>query len=242
MFQTENLQMTITAFAVNVRTGNDEHTHVCTATFQLPLDYELAREISETVARDLYVKVQRNGEDAWVPKPEMTNVRLSLLENGPYTLELRHHPEIAPALRDRIPHVRIKGIGVSKGETPNGALWTLAFGIGFDVEDFDHPLRLMKSLKLAAFVTFIEEQPNLPGTKPEVTTESEGDDTGGDPGMELVRIGPQGLTRVVDGEVVESGEATDAEPQEGDEPEPSADAAADDERDASGGVGADVSF
>lgn len=254
MFTTKNLAMTQTGLTIAVRTANDEHTHVLTASFTLPLTHELAEELGPSVARDLFILAQRNNGPEWLPKPEMTNVRL-LIETSAYIVDILPHPE-APLRKkhDRIPGVRIKGIGANKGETPNGALWNLHFAMTFEVADFNHLVRLAQGLKLTQYLSFEEEQPALK----QQTSDNPSNDAGTtgpknqrfDEFMNSDHASSEtGLMRtradeppVVDGEVVDAGAgdavgqdgrralppANDALPEMNDAPPPSNDAAADD--------------
>lgn len=152
MFGKENQYGMVASFGVRVKDEREkDRNHTVEVTFELPLPFELADEISPAIARDLFDKVKAD----WVPKPEIASLVMNL---SPETqlMTVRTHPELDPDVR--IAGVNLRKIQAKKVEA--GA-WALQFTTSWTLGDPKEAITMIQRLKQGVYLTFVTQEPQL---------------------------------------------------------------------------------
>lgn len=155
MFGKENQYGKVAGFNVRVKDEREKDlNHLVEVTFELPLTFELADEISPAIAKDLYDKVK--GE--WIAKPEISTLGMNL---APETqlMTVRTHPDLDPEVR--IAGVQLRKIVAKKAE---GGAWLLAFTTTWTLGDPKEAITMIQRLKQGVYLTFVVQEPALPLT------------------------------------------------------------------------------
>jgi len=152
MFGKPNQYGTVSGFNVRVKDEREkDRNHLVEVTFELPLTFDLADEISPAIARDLFNDVKGD----WTPKPEISNLGMNI---APETqlMTVRTHPDLDP-------EVRVAGVGLRKitAKKAEAGSWILAFTATWTLGDPKEVVAMIHRLKLGVYLTFEVQEPQL---------------------------------------------------------------------------------
>lgn len=164
MFRTTNVYGMVTGFNVRVKDEREQdRNHLIEVTFELPLTYELADEILPAMARDLFIEVK----GARQPRPE---IQQAIFNVSPATqvMDVKIHPEL-PA-DAHIEGVNLRRIAAHKAEA---GTWLLRFIATWQLAHVNEAILMIQRLKQGVYLSFQEQQPQLPIGDSEPMTEGE---------------------------------------------------------------------
>jgi hypothetical protein len=152
MFGKENQYGTVAGFTVRVKDEREkDRNHLVEVSFELPLTFELADEISPAIARDLFNEIK--GE--WTPKPEISTLGMNI-SPAQQLMTLREHPDLDPQVK--IAGVTVRKIVAKKGEANT---WLLTFTATWTLGDPKEAITMIQRLKMGVYLTFVEQEPQL---------------------------------------------------------------------------------
>lgn len=152
MFGKANQYGMVAGFNVRVKDEREkDRNHLVEVTFELPLTFELADEISPAIARDLFN--EHKGE--WNPKPEISTLGMNLATDT-QLMTVRNHPDLDP-------DVRIAGVNLRKiqAKKADAGTWLLAFTATWTLGDPKEAITMIQRLKLGVYLTFEAQEPQL---------------------------------------------------------------------------------
>ncbi len=152
MFGKENQYGMVAGFNVRVKDEREkDRNHLVEVSFELPLSFDLADEISPAIARDLFDTVK--GEH--VPKPEISTLGMNI---SPETqlMTIRTHPELDP-------DVKIAGVNLRKivAKKVEAGAWALTFTATWTLGDPKEAITMIQRLKQGVYLTFAAQEPRL---------------------------------------------------------------------------------
>lgn len=180
MFGRANQYGTVSGFNVRVKDEREkDRNHLVEVTFELPLTFELADEISPAIARDLF----NDHKGDWTPKPEISTLGMNI---APETqlMTIRTHPDLDPEAR--IAGVSLRKIQAKKGEAGS---WLLSFTTTWTLGDPKEAITMIQRLKLGVYLTFEAQEPQLDLAGPaDNVVDGEVSEAKVDPGGNVVAI------------------------------------------------------
>jgi hypothetical protein len=143
----------VQGFQVRVKDQRQgDANHIVEVKFDLPLTRELASDILEQMAFDLFQEVK---DDVYQPKQEMQQAKFSLPATN-WRMQVRTHPDVAP-------EVTVDGVGIRKllVTKVEAGTWLLTFTAMFTMGGEAEAVAFIRWLKKGVYLTLVAIQKDL---------------------------------------------------------------------------------
>lgn len=152
-----NLRVTIVNFgSVRVKDKRQQDpTHLIDVSFEVPFTPEIAAILGDRVLRNSFDEAPKT-EEGWIPKPDVDEIKL-VMQPGAQILTIRAHPDMPPVAT--IENVLIRHVKLSKQQKAD--VWMLSFVNTFPLIP-DIVAQVMRFIKAAVYVTYEQQQTDLP--------------------------------------------------------------------------------